>query len=156
MTVTLPLPFRNSRGLAQGNVLLGVPGVALDVVGLEVGAELYAGWLRRVECVASALGWPAPRFARRAVGAHHTLSFSAPEDQLQTAREANEWALCASLVERDPSHWSALRESLRAGVAAAADGGSNPCRVAAEIDERKAIDRLVQLGAAEARAVPAA
>lgn len=156
MTVTLPLPFRSSRGLAHGNVLLDVPGVALDVVGLEVGAELYAGWLRRVECVASALGWPAPTFARREVGAGQTLAFSAPADQLRTAREANEWALCASLVERDPGHWSALRESLRAGGAAAADADSNRCRVAAEIDERKAIDRLVQLGTAEAQAVPTA
>lgn len=154
MTVTLPLPFRSSRGLAQGNVLLGVPGVALDVVGLEVGAELYAGWLRRVERVASALGWPAPAFARRDAGAHHTLSFSAPADQLQTAREANEWALCASLVERDPCHWSALRDSLRAVVAAAADADPDHSRVAAEIDERKAIDRLVHLGIAEAHAVP--
>jgi hypothetical protein len=153
MTVTLPLPFRGSRGLTQGNVLLGVPGVALEVVGLEVGAELYAGWQRRVECVAGALGWPAPTFARRDAGANHTLSFSAPADQLQTAREANEWALCASLVERDPCHWSALRESLRASVAATADAGPDRCGVAAEIDEAKAIDRLVQLGTAEAQAV---
>ncbi|HEX6573196.1 MAG TPA: hypothetical protein VF055_14320, partial [Steroidobacteraceae bacterium] len=156
MTVTLPSPFRSSRGLAQGNVLLDVPGVALEVVGLEVGAELYAGWLRRIECVASALGWPAPTFARRDAGAHHTLSFSAPADQLQTARAANEWALCASLLERDPCHWSALREALRASVAATTDADLARCRVAAEIDEGKVIDRLVQLGAAEAQAVPAA
>jgi hypothetical protein len=156
MTVTLPLPFRRSRGLAPGNLLLDAPGVALEVVGLEVGAELYAHWQRRVERVASALGWPAPTFARHDAGTDHTLSFSAPADQLRTACQANEWALCASLVERDPCHWSALRESLRASVAASAAAGPSRSRVAAEIDEGKAIDRLVQLGTAEAHAVPTA
>jgi hypothetical protein len=45
---------------------------------------------------------------------------------------------------------------VRDSVAATADADPDRCRVAAEIDEGKAIDRLVQLGAAEAQAVPAA
>ena len=55
-----------------------------------------------------------------------------------------------------PATGAALRESLRASVAATADADPNRCRVAAEIDERQAIDRLVHLGTAEAQAVPTA
>jgi cyanophycin synthetase len=133
LTVTLPLPFRNSRELAHGNSLLVEPCVALEVVGIDLAPDLYDGWRRRVERVAAALGWPAPALAAVVAGPLHTLSFSAPANQLQTAREANEWALCASVVERDPCHWGALRDS------------------AAEADEGKALERLRQLGVAEAR-----
>lgn len=151
MTVTLPLPFRNSRGLARGNPLLGDPCVALDVVGLELESGLYAAWRQRVEHVARELGWPVPVFvALAAEPSASTLCFTIPLDQTRTAREANEWALCASVIDRDPCHWGSLRESLRA--AAAADAPDRPC-VAAEIDERKALERLHRLAAAEAQAL---
>ncbi|HET7203295.1 MAG TPA: hypothetical protein VFI92_08000 [Steroidobacteraceae bacterium] len=147
MTVKLPLPFANSRGLGRGNPLLGEPCVALDVVGLELEAGLYAGWRRRIEHVARALGWPVPRFAMLADEPASTLCFTVPVYQVRTAREANEWAFCASVIDRDPCHWGALHESLRA--AAGAGPPDRPC-VAAEIDQRKALERLRQLGAAEA------
>lgn len=152
MTVTLPLPFRNSRGLAHANALLGEPCVALEVVGLELEATLYEGWRRRVEHVAHALGWPVPRFVTLNGPTSPTLCFTTPGAQLQTAREANEWALCASLVERDPSHWGALREALRVTAAATPVDLERPC-MGAEIDERKALERLRRLGTAEAQAV---
>src|SRR5918993_2375129 len=145
MTVKLPLPYRRSRGLAPGNDLLGVSGVALDVVGREVGADLEAGWRRRIEDVAGALGWPSPTFARRDDEQGHTLAFSAPHDQLQTARTANEWALCAALVELDPCHWGSLREGARC---LSETGGS--CDMAAP--PHAVIHGLVRLGAAEAGA----
>jgi hypothetical protein len=134
LTVTLPLPFENSRELARGNPLLDDPCVALEVVGLELDARLYQGWRRRVEHVARTLDWPVPGFPKLADPPATLLCFTAPPDQLRTAREANEWALCASVIERDPCHWGALRESF-------------------EIDELPALDRLRLLGAAEARAL---
>lgn len=156
MTVTLPLPFRASRGLASGNALLGLPGVALDVVGIDVEDEIYEGWRRRVERVARHLGWPEPRFEACATVNGRTLCFTAPPNQLQTAREANEWALCAAVVERDPFHWSSLRDSLRAAVVAAADADpERPC-IAAEIDEPSALARLARLAHAEAQALQTA
>jgi len=146
MTVTLPLPYRRSRALAPGNDLLGTSGVALDVVGLDVCTELEAGWRRRVEHAASAIGWPTPSFARRNDARGETLAFTAPGNQLRTACTANEWALCAALVELDPCHWGSLwdRTSGSAGTAL-----EYPC-VAGPHDAT--FDKLVGLGAAEARA----
>ncbi|HXW10152.1 MAG TPA: hypothetical protein VD737_06035 [Steroidobacteraceae bacterium] len=143
MTVKLPLPYRRSRGLAPGNDLLGIPGVALDVVGLEIGVDLEAGWRRRVEHAALAIGWPSPAFARRQTEQGHTLAYTAPADQLQTARTANEWAVCAALVELDPCHWASLLENLP---------GSVPASARDAVGQDAAIDRLVRLGAAEAAA----
>jgi hypothetical protein len=145
MTVKLPLPYRRSRGLAPGNDLLGIPGVALDVVGREVGADLEAGWRRRIEQLARAIGWPAPAFARRDAEQGQTLAFAAPHDQLQTARTANEWALCAALVELDPCHWGSLRKCT------AGFPEPDPPHGSAD-DDDAAIRRLVLLGGAEARA----
>jgi hypothetical protein len=150
LTVTLPLPFENSRGLAYGNPLLGDPCVALDVVGLELEAGLYDAWRGRIEHVARELGWPVPIFVAFSGQPASTLCFTIPLDQVRTAREANEWALCASVIGRDPGHWGALRESLRA--ATATDQPDRPC-VAAEIDERKALERLRNLAAIETQAL---
>ena len=144
MTVTLPLPYRRSRALAPGNDLLGTSGVALDVVGLDVCTELEAGWRRRIEHAASAMGWPAPRFARRNDGHGQTLAFTAPDNQLRTACTANEWALCEALVELDPSHWGSLRE----GTSGSAGTAPEYPGVAGAHDAT--IDTLVVLGAAEA------
>jgi hypothetical protein len=129
MTIKLPLPYRRPRALAQGNDLLGIPGVALDVVGIDVGDALEAGWQRRVHDVSRAVGWPSPAFARRDDEQARTLAFTAPANQLQTACAVNAWALCAALVELDPCHWGSLRD-----VAS---------------DDQASIDRLVRLGVAE-------
>ncbi len=120
MTVTLPLPFRASRFLEPGNALLGVPGVALELVGIGAQQPILDGWRRRVVRVAAHLDWPRPRTATFRAGDRRVLTFAAPIHQLQTAREANEWALCACVARRDPCHWGALCEALR--VARADDG----------------------------------
>jgi hypothetical protein len=141
----LPLPFRSSRQLGQDNAVLDEAGVALDVVGIDLEEGLHHAWRARIERVARRLRWPAPRFASRRDGRLVTLMFTAPRDQLQTAREANEWALCAALVERDPGHWSSLQESLRAAAVA------DPQRpgILTEIDDAAALARLERLAAAE-------
>lgn len=151
MTVTLPVPFRASRLLANSDPLLHGLGVALDIAGLEFDESLGCGWRTRVERVAECLGWPAPRFAVADGRAGPTLAFTAPCDQLLTAREANEWALCAALLERDPGHWSALREALRDGVVGAARSDASPPNPAASIEEQVAMAHLQRMAGHEAR-----
>jgi len=151
MTVKLPLPFRASRRLGLGNALLGDPCVALDVVGLEVEGDLQWAWRHRVETVAELLGWPAPRCASACSNDAVTLSFTMPPSQWRTAREANEWALCASLVERDPCHWSALRESLRAALEQATHSDPDRRCACAEIAELPALARLQRLARVDER-----
>jgi len=58
---------------------------------------------------------------RHAGGA--SLSLAAPLDLLFLATEVNEWALCATLFERDPQRWSGLEAALlTAALENAADG----------------------------------
>jgi hypothetical protein len=151
MTVTLPVPFRSSRVLSLGDDLLPGRGVALDVVGIDWGETLDASWRHRVEQVASGLGWPVPQFAEGRQGGCATLGFTAPIDQLLTAREANEWALCAALLERDPVHWSALHEAMRDAVIAHARLDAAPPHPAAALDETAALAHLRQSAGDEAR-----
>jgi hypothetical protein len=148
LTITLPLPFRSSRPLAHDNAWLAEPAVALDVVGIDLEVDLHGAWRLRVERAAQRLRWPAPRFAARCGERLVTLMFTAPANQLRTACEANEWALCAALVERDPGHWSSLQESLRAAAHAELRCGGVP----RQIDEALALARLVDLAAVEAMA----
>ena len=155
MTVTLPVPFRSSRLVPNSDPLLGGLGVALDLAGVEFDDSLGFGWRTRVERVAECLGWPAPRFAVAYGRAGPTLAFTAPRDQLLTAREANEWALCAALLERDPSHWSALREALRDGVVGAERSDAAPPNPAASIEEQVAMAHLQHMGGHESRRDPA-
>lgn len=49
------------------------------------------------------LRWPAATIAAVSHASGASLAFGAPPDQLFTATEVNEWALCATLAERDPS-----------------------------------------------------
>jgi hypothetical protein len=151
MTVTLPVPFRFSRLLLNSDPLLDGLGVALDIVGVEFEESLGCGWRTRVERVADCLGWPVPRFAVADGRAGPTLAFTAPRDQLLTAREANEWALCAALLERDPGHWSALREALRDGVVGAERSDASPPNPAASIEEQVALAHLQRIAGYEAR-----
>jgi hypothetical protein len=151
MTVTLPVPFRSSRLLLNSDPLLNGLGVALDIVGVEFEESLGCGWRTRVERVADCLGWPAPRFAVADGHAGPTLAFTAPPDQLLTAREANEWALCAALLERDPGHWGALREALRDGVVGAERSDAAPPNPAASIEEQVALAHLQRMAGHEAR-----
>lgn len=151
MTVTLPVPIRSSRLLSSRDPLLSGLGVALDIVGVEFEETLGCGWRARVERVARCLGWPAPRFAVATGRAGPTLAFTAPCDQLLTAREANEWALCAALLERDPSHWGALREALRDGAVGAARADSAPPNPARSMEEQVALAHLRRMAGHEAR-----
>lgn len=81
-----------------------------------------AAWESRVRMARQELRWPAA--PERAI-AHLTgasLALAAPMDQLFTATEVNEWALAASIAERDPS----MREALIAALAAEQPEESEP------------------------------
>jgi UDP-N-acetylmuramyl tripeptide synthase len=114
---------------------------------------LVEAWRARVERARRRLGWdgmslPSPVVARvHASGA--SLALAAPLDQLFTATEVNEWALCAALYERDPLHWSALQEALAAAgteTAAAVAGAPPPV-----LEESAALERFMHLAESEAR-----
>ncbi|HWN06261.1 MAG TPA: Mur ligase family protein [Steroidobacteraceae bacterium] len=71
-------------------------------------------WRGRVLRACGELRWPA---ATASVVPHETgasLALAAPPDQLYTATEVNEWALAASIAERDPASAPALIAALAA------------------------------------------
>ena len=131
----------------------------LDVVGVEADDALLAGWRARAARGRAHLGWPsvvAARYAGRrqreplAVRRHRggtTLALAAPIDQLFVATELNEWALAASLYERDPRRWSALEQ----GMIQAAREATSPPALLPVLDDAAAFERLTQLARLEAR-----
>lgn len=123
----------------------------LELRGIEAEEELLAGWLARVRRASARLGWHCPEPA--AVARVHTggasLALAAPVDQLFAATEVNEWALCATLHERDPSRWAGLQDAL---MAAALDAASDPDRVIPPVlEEITAFARFLQLADNEGR-----
>jgi UDP-N-acetylmuramyl tripeptide synthase len=98
----------------------------LDVIGAPVDDELIAAWRSRVEQVGARLSWANRRTVARRHAGGVSLALTAPVDQLFLATEVNEWALCASLIERDAARWSTLEAALVAQASEAAADGSNP------------------------------
>ena len=80
----------------------------------ESDAGVLQDWERRVRLAQQELRWPAAPVAAVAHASGASLAFGAPPDQLFTATEANEWALCATLAERDPSRSASLIAALAA------------------------------------------
>jgi UDP-N-acetylmuramyl tripeptide synthase len=146
----------------------------LDVIGVGLDATQLESWRRRVLEARVSLDWPdrlptasvATRNGPTAIRPHATgvmLALTAPCDQLFTATEINEWALCATLAESDPDRWSSLEREL---IAAALRGAENaleglpadaptPLPVAFAkfqpvLDDRAAIERLARLASLEA------
>jgi len=144
----LPLPYRNSRHLAGDDPRLPATGVALDVVGIDVDDALRDAWRARVERVCAALGWPVVAAQAHVHASGVTLAFAAPSDQLRAACAANEWALCAALLERDPGHWSSLSELLCRTTPAVDPGSGCPSRA---IDEVAMLERFSALASTEGR-----
>lgn len=131
--------------------------MVLEVRGIELDDRLLAGWRARVERARRHLGWDRPPLAipvpRDIVARRHasgtSLAFAAPFDQLFTATEANEWALCAGLLERDPGHWSGLPDALHAF---ARDESDDPGKVIPPVlEEKAALARLERLARSEVR-----
>ena len=122
----------------------------LDVVGTAIDDALLVAWRGRVLRAGTRLGWT----VREAIARRHAggmlLAISAPVDLLLLATEVNEWALCASLVERDPARWSGLQEALVAAATAAAEDGAGPVlKLPPVIEESAAFARFERLGSVE-------
>jgi UDP-N-acetylmuramyl tripeptide synthase len=177
------LPFDNSRRLTGSNLFFDSAGAVLETVGVEVDESLLSGWRSRVLRARSALGWPmsethtisssrlarsraAQRASATAIRQHAagtSLAIAASCDQLFTATEVNEWALCAALVEADQVRWSwlesALTEVARQAAQESQESASPAQRIPISvafavalpvIDEAAAIARFVTLSKIEA------
>lgn len=109
-------PFNDSRRLTGCNLYFDKPGAVLDSEAAAAEGVAKA-WRTRVAQGRGALGWPDGPIAVRAHAQGLSLAFAAPLDQLYTATEVNEWALCAALqdcgIEVAPS-WDDMPECLAA------------------------------------------
>lgn len=145
------MPFEDSRRLTGGNLFFACTGAVLEALG-EIDEPLLLGWRRRVERAAARLGWGTPRtIVRRHAGAI-SLAITAAVDQLFLATEINEWALCATLVERNPERRRSLEEALAAVALDALEDGATPDPDALPVlDDSAALERFARLAAAEAR-----
>ena len=150
------LPFEASRRLMGANLFFAGTGAQLETTGITVDAILLDAWRARVSRARAHLGWndvdagqhsPAVMARRHASGA--SLALAAPLDTLYTATEVNEWALCAALIERDPSRWHGLEEELAAE--ALADAANVEDFIPPVLEEPAALARFERLAAREAR-----
>ncbi|HEY2274744.1 MAG TPA: Mur ligase family protein, partial [Steroidobacteraceae bacterium] len=121
----------------------------LETTGLEPDARLIEGWRSRVTRARARLGWTMPGVVARRHAGGASLALAAPPDQLFTATEVNEWALCAALLAREPVRWSGLAQAL---AAAALDSASDPAAdLPPVLEEAAALERLALLASREAR-----
>jgi cyanophycin synthetase len=148
--VPVTLPFEDSRRLTGANLFFGQPGAVLETAGVVLDDALLAGWRARVERASEHLGWSsAPGVAARRHAGGASLALAAPADQLFTATEVNEWALCATVRQQDPTRWSGLESAL---VVEALEQASDPKQVIPPVlDEAAAFERFERLAAAERR-----
>jgi len=129
----------------------------LELVGVEPDARLIEGWRTRALRACAVVptfdledpmrpGTHLAPVARvHADGA--SLALPAPPDQLFTATEINEWALAATLLERDPTRWAGLEAAM---IRAAAES-STPPPAPPVLEEAAALRRLAAVGASEMR-----
>jgi cyanophycin synthetase len=121
----------------------------LETAGVEPDAALIDGWHARVARARARLGWTVPGVVARAHAGGASLALAAPPDQLFTATEVNEWALCATLLAREPARWHDLEHSL---VAAAQENAADPAQEPAPVlEDGAALERLALLASREAR-----
>ena len=121
----------------------------LEVAGIGVDAALIAGWQTRAARARERLKWDVPGVVARVHAHGASFALAAPCDQLLTATEVNEWALCATLLAKDPQRWGGLEDAL---MAATLEDAADPAQVTLPVlEEGAALARLERLAAAEAR-----
>jgi UDP-N-acetylmuramyl tripeptide synthase len=76
--------------------------------------EVLVAWERRVRAARRTIGWRDAPVVAIAHASGASLALSAPADQLFTATEVNEWALAASIAEREPARRAELVAALAA------------------------------------------
>jgi len=106
------VPFEESRRLTGHNRFFDGPGAVLET-GIRDHGTLEA-WRMRVGLARAELRWPPGPAVAVAHASGASLALAAPVDQLFTATEVNEWALAASIGERDPGRSGALIAALAA------------------------------------------
>ncbi len=135
----------------------------LELAGVQPDDPLIDGWRARVDRARLRLGWASSSSladstdvrpsAQEVVARYHatgvSLALAAPCDQLFTATEVNEWALCAALLERDPLHWASLEYALVEAANAIPDNPGAAVRPA--LAEDAAMARFERLADLEAR-----
>lgn len=141
------LPFEDSRRLTGANLFFDRTGAVLETTGLAVDDALLDGWRRRLERACAHLGWPVDAAVAREHASGASLALSAPVDQLFTATEVNEWALCATAQEGDPVRWRDVEAAL---VIAALEQASDPASLIPPVlDEAAALARFTRLAGRE-------
>src|SRR5258708_6404956 len=136
---------------------LSFPGTGgtLELTAAPFDEALLAAWQARVGRARTALGWEETGWAARRHAGGVSLSIAAPVDQLFLATEVNEWALCASLQERDPARWPDLEDALLIAAFENAPGGAEgtgPADIDPPVlEESAALARFAQLATREAR-----
>lgn len=143
------LPFDASRRLTGANLFFATTGAQLETVGLEVDAALLAAWQERISRARAHLGWPQAELSVRRHAGGVSLALAAPCDQLYTATEVNEWALCAALSAREPGRWPGLEQAL--GAAALEEAGAGATVIPPVLAADAALARFSQLAQSEAR-----
>jgi UDP-N-acetylmuramyl tripeptide synthase len=93
-------PFEDSRRLTGPNLFFGSCGAALEAPLPGGGLEpAHQRWSALVRAMRQRLGWPEGPVVARSHKSGASLAFAAPEDQLYTATELNEWAWQRALEE---------------------------------------------------------
>ena len=108
-----------------------------------------AGWRARVERARTHLGWRAGAVVARAHASGTSLALEAPCDQLFTATEVNEWALCATLAADDVARTRAYEAALLDEARENARPGEEV--IAPVLAEPAALARFTALATREAR-----
>ncbi len=137
------------------NLFFPGTGATLELTAAPFDEALLAAWQARVGRARTALGWEETGWAARRHAGGVSLSIAAPVDQLFLATEVNEWALCASLQERDPARWPDLEDALLIAAFENAPGGAEgtgPADIDPPVlEESAALARFAQLATREAR-----
>jgi UDP-N-acetylmuramyl tripeptide synthase len=149
------LPFADSRRLTGANLFFADTGATLELSGVPGDEALLTAWRARVERARAVLGWDETGIIARRHAGGVSLSIGAPVDQLFLATEVNEWALCASLQERDPPRGPDLEAALLSAAVENAPGGAegtSPADIDAPVlEESAALARFARLAAREAQ-----
>lgn len=143
------LPFADSRRLIGANLFFAGTAAVLETAGVDIDATLLDGWRTRALRACARLGWTDSRAVARPHSRGASLAISAAWDQLFTATEVNEWALCATLADRTPAIAAPLTAALHAELLEDAD---DPATVLPPVlEEDAALARLETLARREAR-----
>ncbi len=120
----------------------------LEAVGIPIDDALLDGWRARVGRARKHLEWRETELVARAHAGGVSLALSAPCDLLFLATEVNEWALCATLQQRNPTDWAELPAAM---LAAALEDAADPATVVPPVlDEAAAMARFALLATREA------